>query len=94
MAKGSEMSDTRLGVDSLWARCFWEPDMRLRLRLELLRRGLAEYGSPSFCGRVRVERSIGGGGGSGESETERLGQAAAAGGGRGMLDFLTWTEDG
>lgn len=42
--------------------------------------------------------SIGGGGvggGSGESETERLGQeATAAGRGCGMLDFLTWTEDG
>lgn len=60
------------------------------LRLELLRRGRAEYGSPSFCGRLRVEASISGVGGvSGESETERLGQAAAAGGGCGTLGFLT-----
>lgn len=62
----------------------------------MLRRGLAEYGSPSFWGRVRVETSIGGGGvGSGDSEAERLGEVAAAGGGGcGTLDFLTWTEDG
>lgn len=63
----------------------------------MLRRGLAEYGSPSFRGRRRPDRSIGGGGvggGSGESETERLGEAAAAGGGCATLDFLTWTEDG
>lgn len=63
------------------------------LRLELLRRGLAEYGSPSLCWRVRVEASMGGGGvggGSGESEADRL----AAGCGCGTLDFLTRTDEG
>ena len=65
------------------------------LRLEVLRRGLAEYGSPSRCWRVRVDASMGGGGvggGSGESEADRLWEGA--GGGGGTLDFLTWTEEG
>ncbi len=65
------------------------------LRLEVLRRGLAEYGSPSLCWRVKVEASIGGGGvggGSGESEADRLWEGAAVG--CGTLDFLTWTEEG
>lgn len=66
------------------------------LRLDMLRRGLAEYGSPSLCWRVRVEAFIGGGGvggGSGESECDRL-WVGAAGVGCGTLDFLTWTEEG
>lgn len=68
------------------------------LRSEALRRGLAEYGSPSLCWRVRVETSIGGGGvgvggGSGESEADRLWKGAAAGC-SGVLVFLTWTDDG
>ncbi len=65
------------------------------LRLEVLRRGLAEYGSPSLCRRVRVEAFLGGGGvggGSGDSEADRL--WVGAGFGCGTLDFLTWTEDG
>lgn len=65
------------------------------LRLEMLRRGLAEYGSPSLCCRVRVEASIGGGGvggGSGESEVEGLLEGAVVA--WGTLDFLTWTEEG
>lgn len=63
--------------------------------MEVLRRGLAEYGSPSLCWRVRVEASIGGGGvggGSGESEADRLLEEAVFG--SGTLDFLTWTEEG
>lgn len=65
------------------------------LRLEVLRGGLAEYGSPSRCWRVRVEASMGGGGvdeGRGESETDRLWQGAV--GGCGTLDFLTRTDEG
>lgn len=65
------------------------------LRLETLRRGLAEYGSPSLCWRVKVEAFKGGGGvggGNGESETDRLWKGAVAG--CGALDFLTWTEEG
>lgn len=65
------------------------------LRLEVLRGGLAEYGSPSLCWRVKVEASIGGGGvggGSGESEADRLWVGAVVG--CGTLDFLTWTEEG
>lgn len=65
------------------------------LRFEILRRGLAEYGSPSLCWRVRVEASIGGGGvggGSGESEADCLWEGAVFG--CGTLDFLTWTEEG
>lgn len=61
MANGSEISEARLGVDSLWGRCFWELEMQ-ELRLEGLRTGLAEYGSPSLCWRVSVEASTGGGG--------------------------------
>lgn len=94
VAKGSEISEARLGVDSLWDRCFWELDMQV-LRLETLRRGLAEYGSPSLCWRVKVEAFKGGGGvggGKGESETDRLWKGAVAG--CGTLDFLTWTEEG
>lgn len=67
------------------------------LRLEVLRRGLAEYGSPSLCWRVRVEASIGGGGvgggSSGESDADRLWEEGATVG-CGALDFLTWTEEG
>lgn len=65
------------------------------LRLEVLRRGLAEYGSPSLCWRVRVEASIGGGGvgeGSGDSEVGGLWEGAVVG--CGTLDFLTRTEEG
>ena len=65
------------------------------LRLEVLRRGLAEYGSPSWCCRVRVEACVGCGGVGGssrESETDSLREGAAAGCGK--LDFLTWTNDG
>lgn len=65
------------------------------LRLEMLRRGLAEYGSPSLCWRVRVEASIGCGGvggGSGKSEVDCLWEGAVAD--CGTLDFLTWTEEG
>lgn len=92
MAKGSEISEARLGVDSLWGKCFWELDMQV-LRLELLRSGLAEYGSPSLCWRLRVEVSIGGGGvGGGSGESDCLWEGAE--GGCGTLDFLTWTEDG
>lgn len=56
------------------------------LRLDILRGGVAEYGSPSLCWRVSVEASKGGGGvggGNGESEMDFL-----------TLDFLTWTEEG
>ena len=65
------------------------------LRLEVLRRGLAEYGSPSLCWRVRVEASIGGGGvgeGSGDSDIDVLREGAVAD--CGTLDFLTRTEEG
>lgn len=67
-------------------------------RLEVLRRGLPEYGSPSRCCRVRVEASMGGGGGvgvgagSGDAEAERLLACAVAG--WGTLDFLTRTAEG
>lgn len=87
-AKGREMSEARLGVDSLWGRCFWEVDIQV-LSLEGLRRGLAEYGSPSLC--CRVEASTGGGG-SGESEADDLWEGAVVV--CGTLDFLTWTEEG
>lgn len=56
------------------------------LRLEVLRRGLAEYGSPSLCCRVRVEASTGGGS-RGESEVDGLWDGAVVV--RGRLDFLT-----
>lgn len=65
------------------------------LRLEVLRRGLAEYGSPSLCWRVKVEASIGGGGvgdGTGDSEIAVLREGAVAD--CGTLDFLTRTEEG
>lgn len=65
------------------------------LRLDILRGGVAEYGSPSRCWRVSVEASKGGGGvggGSGESEMDFLREEAADG--CGTLDFLTWTEEG
>lgn len=72
----------------------------LILRVDTLRGGVAEYGSPSFCcWRVKVEAFSGGcgwgggvGGGSGESETDCLKDEAAVG--CGTLDFLTWTEEG
>lgn len=92
MAKGREISEARLGVDSVWGRCFWELEM---LRLDVLRRGLAEYGSPSLCWRVKVEASMGGGGvggGSRDSEVDRVFETA--GSGCGALDFLTRTEEG
>lgn len=66
------------------------------LRLEVLRRGLAEYGSPSLCWRVRVEASIGGGGvneGSGDSEIDCLSEGVVVVG-CGTLDFLTRTVEG
>lgn len=73
----------------------------LMLRLDTLRRGVAEYGSPSLCWRVKVEASSGGGGvgcgggvggGSGESERDCL--TDETGVGCGALDFRTWTDEG
>lgn len=68
-------------------------------RVDTLRGGVAEYGSPSLCWRVKVEAFSGGcgwgggvGGGSGESEADCLKDEAAVG--CGALDFLTWTEEG
>lgn len=90
MAKGSEMSDAKLGVDSLCGRCFWELDMQV-FRLEMLLRGLAEYGSPSVQWRLSVEAAMTGGGvGGGRVESEEadsLWEWAE-------LDFLTVTEEG
>lgn len=94
VAKGREMSEARLTVDSLWGRCFWELDMPA-FRSDALRWGLAAYGSPSLSLGATVEASVGCGGvGGGSVESEADGLREEAAGGCGTLDFLTWTEEG
>lgn len=65
------------------------------LRLVVLWRGLAEYGSPSGSWRVSVEAWMGcrdaeEGGGDSDGDRLREGTETVCG----TLDFLTWTDEG